>query len=46
MGKGANRDREFVWWYSKFIYMLGFPVRSKVGGGGLRILETLKEDVY
>ena len=33
MGKGANRDREFVWWYSKFIYMLGFPVRSKVGGG-------------
>lgn len=26
-----NRDREFVWWCSKFIHLLGFPVRSKRG---------------
>lgn len=30
-------------WCSEFIGLLGFSVRSK---GGLRILETLQEDVY
>lgn len=30
-GRGVNRDIEFVWWCSKFIRLLGFPVRSKRG---------------